>query len=103
MTIRKMLQLCPVSVPMWGVWWDDEEGFMTIPVIALALSDIDGEDEFGPYINPICFSPDYIDNSHEDDINFLGYSLTAEPKKEHWGDEIERCRDKNAKRKEKMK
>lgn len=99
-TFWKTIQIIPVSVPMWAVYYDrDKDGLFTLPVLCLGLDEPDPETTDAPEIDrevhPYTLQGDgYIGfegyPGASEAANFLGYSMVDSPKKEDWWEEIER-------------
>lgn len=84
------------TVPMWAVFYNVEAGELeTFPIIAIGLMrDNDGN----VILEPLSFGKDDIDQAFDlssQYANFVGYSLTANPKKEFFTEEINRVSKAN--------
>jgi len=103
----KLLSAFAPTVPMWEVYYYDDDGTLgTAPVVALALAEPDEEDSDRPdldrWLVPITLQDTYFDFSGEPmsrwASNLLGYSFTGSPDPANWADEIKRYLDKKAKK-----
>jgi len=84
------------TVPMWAVFYNVEtEELETFPIIACGLI---RENDGNVILEPLSFSKDYMDQAFDRSSqysNFVGYSLTANPNKELFTEEINRVRKAN--------
>jgi len=92
----KIISAFAPTVPMWEVYYDQDELY-TCPVLALAL--VEPQDSDHPELDRCVFPMTLEDNTYIGlcrepmsswASNTLGYSFVADPKKEDWKNEIER-------------